>query len=63
MNLTEQLRAIHEAADPQCQECGGEGLVSIAINGDPDREQDVACDCAKHALDGMDEPHGPREAD
>jgi len=58
-----RVRALLKAAaDSQCQTCGGAGVVCIAWNGDLDREEDVACDCAKHALDDLDEPHDPREA-
>ncbi len=62
MNDTQIRAALKAAADPTCDTCGGEGVVCIAPQGDPDQEQDVACDCAKHALDGIDEPHDQREA-
>jgi hypothetical protein len=63
MTESAELRVLKAAADPVCHQCGGEGIVCISWNGDPDKCEDLACDCAKHALVGLDEPHDPREAD
>jgi hypothetical protein len=33
------------AADPDCAECDGSGVVGVLFNNNPDREQEFSCAC------------------
>ena len=54
MTRREQERLI-KLADPQCPDCGGEGFYCIEWNGDPNRDEDVACECTTQTRE-EDEP-------
>lgn len=52
-------------ANPDCPECGGEGVLSIVWNNNPDREEDIACDepgCAAETLLAIDGPDDHSDA-
>ena len=42
-------------ADKTCPECDGEGWVSISWNNNPDRCEDIACNCVQRNCEPVDD--------
>lgn len=55
-DLTEKEREhCKRWADPHCPKCDGEGWMPVSWNGDPDRCEDLACDCVRNDEEFTDE--------
>jgi hypothetical protein len=61
--MPKSVRAkLRAAADPSCDECDGDGVLSICSNNNPDTEREIACDCVDLSDFPLDDDYGPADA-